>query len=124
MNVKRITPVLIVDAIEPLLPFWAERLHFTKTVEVPHEAHLGFVILEKGEEQVMLQTKASLAVDLPALAKLGATSFLYADVDSIEAAQRAMQGAEILVPLRQTPYGAREIFVLTGAQVIGFAQQG
>ncbi len=32
--VRRVTPVLIVDAIEPVLPFWA-RLGVAKTVEVP-----------------------------------------------------------------------------------------
>jgi len=32
MNVKRITPVLLVNEIEPLLPFWIERLGFTKTI--------------------------------------------------------------------------------------------
>jgi hypothetical protein len=36
MNVKRITPVLFVKEIEPILPFWVDALGFTKTIEVPH----------------------------------------------------------------------------------------
>lgn len=31
MAVKKITPVLLVDAIEPLLPFWIDKLGFAKT---------------------------------------------------------------------------------------------
>jgi hypothetical protein len=31
MNVKRITPVLLVKEIEPVIPFWVDRLGFAKT---------------------------------------------------------------------------------------------
>src|SRR5437879_12456736 len=34
MDVKRITPVLLVKEIEPLIPFWVVRLGFTNTIEV------------------------------------------------------------------------------------------
>ena len=34
MNVKRITPVLFVKEIEPILPFWVDALGFAKTIEV------------------------------------------------------------------------------------------
>ncbi|HUP61024.1 MAG TPA: hypothetical protein VNA69_11450 [Thermoanaerobaculia bacterium] len=40
----KITPVLIVPAIEPVLPLW-ESIGFTRTAEVPHGDRLGFVIL-------------------------------------------------------------------------------
>ena len=42
-----LTPILVVDEIEPCIPFWTERLGFQKTTEVPHEGELGFVILER-----------------------------------------------------------------------------
>ncbi len=48
MNVKRITPVLFVKEIEPVLPFWVDKLGFTKTIEVPHGNKIGFVALQKG----------------------------------------------------------------------------
>jgi hypothetical protein len=125
LTVKRVTPILVVDSIEPVVTFWTERLCFTKTIEVPHGPHLGFVAFERGKEQVMLQTKASLLHDLPAIAKLGVSSFLYVEVEAIDGAVRAMQGADLLVPLRTTPYGAREIFVRApDGQIVGFAQHG
>ena len=42
-----------------LLPSYALRLGFTRTVDVPHDGVLGFAILE-----LMLQSRASLAADV------------------------------------------------------------
>src|SRR5713101_1288634 len=65
MNVKRITPVLLVQEIEPLVPFWVDRLGFTKTVEVPDGNKLAFVAFQKGTAEVMYQTYASVEKDAP-----------------------------------------------------------
>ncbi|HYV96003.1 MAG TPA: hypothetical protein VE967_00960, partial [Gemmatimonadaceae bacterium] len=64
---NRLTPVLVVDSIEPVLRFW-DQLGFSKTAEVPHENVLGFVILERDQIQIMYQSRASVAADVPALA--------------------------------------------------------
>src|SRR5262249_61154034 len=72
MNVKRITPVLLVQEIEPLIPFWAGRLGFAKTVEVPDGNKLGFVIFQKDSVEVMYQTYASVEKDAPAAMSLEA----------------------------------------------------
>src|SRR5260370_2598518 len=68
MNVKRITPVLFVKEIEPVLPFWVDKLGFTKAIEVPHGNKLGFLALQKGNTEVMYQSYASLADDIPLIA--------------------------------------------------------
>src|SRR6267378_7024279 len=68
MNVKRITAVMFVKEIEPVLPFWVEKLGFAKTIEVPHENKLGFVALQKGGTEIMYQTYASVAEDMPQVA--------------------------------------------------------
>ena len=65
---KKLTPNLIVDKIEDSLPFWVQRLGFEKTVEVPAGERLGFVILQRGDVELMLQSRASLAKDVPAIA--------------------------------------------------------
>src|SRR5438876_2353845 len=65
MNVKRITPVLLVKEIEPLIPFWVDRLGFTKTIEVPDGNKLGFVAFHKNSVEVMYQTYASEEKDPP-----------------------------------------------------------
>jgi uncharacterized glyoxalase superfamily protein PhnB len=124
MNVKKLTPILIVDAIEPCLPFWLDRLGFTKTTEVPHEDRLGFAILERDGIEVMYQTIDSVAADLPALASLPrGGSILFIEVDDITAIEKAMAGADIVVPRRSTFYGAEEVFAREpGGHLVGFAE--
>lgn len=122
---KKVTPILSVDAIEPTLPFWVDALGFEKTTEVPHGDALGFVILAKGNHEVMLQTIASMEADVPAVAPPPGGSILFIEVDDLEPIERAIDGFEIVVPRRSTFYGADEIFVREpGGNVVGFARLG
>lgn len=123
MNIKKVTPLLVVDRIEPSLGFF-EKLGYGTVVSVPHEDHVGFVLLAQGDTQIMLQTRSSLAADVPAVLKTGATSLLYVDVESLDAALAAATGSEILVPTRTTFYGAREAFVREASgQIVAFAEE-
>jgi uncharacterized glyoxalase superfamily protein PhnB len=111
MNVKRITPVLFVKEIELVLPFWIDALGFTKTIEVPHGDRLGFVALQKGNAEVMYQSFASLGEDLPAIAeasKKGPT-FLYIEVDNLDAVLAALKNTRIVQSERTAFYGMREV---------------
>lgn len=113
MNVKRITPVLYVKEIEPCAQFWIERLGFQQTVEVPEGDRLGFVILQKGDTEIMYQSFASAEKDAPTVAKeiSGGRTFLYVEVDKLDELIAAMKGANVVLPERITFYGAREIGV-------------
>ncbi len=123
---KRLTPVLYVEAIEPVLSFWTERLGFSITAEVPEGDRLGFVILEKGGVQIMYQTRASVAKDIPQLADSPMRgSFLFIEVESVGEVQRALEGVALVVPRRKTFYGAEELIVREpGGNVVTFAQFG
>ena len=122
--VRKLAPVIVVDAIEPCLPFWVDRLQFKKTVEVPEGGALGFVILERDGVEVMYQTRASLAHDIPALAEIrGHSAALFIEVTDVDGVERAMKGAEVVVPRRRTPYGMDEVGVREpGGHVVIFAQ--
>jgi uncharacterized glyoxalase superfamily protein PhnB len=122
MKVNKVTPILVVDAIEPCLAFWTGPMGYTKTVEVPHEDRLGFVLLVKdGAGELMMQTRASVQADL-ALEPIPAC-MLYLDVPSLEAALAATTGTTIVVAPRKTFYGAREAFLRDRAgNVFGFAE--
>jgi len=115
---------LIVASIEDCLPFYVDRLGFTKTVEVPHEATLGFTILKRGELELMLQSRASLAGDI---AGLGAEPFraaLYIEVDKLAPIRKALAGWPLVIPERTTFYGAREVIVRDpGNNVVVFASR-
>ena len=109
---KKLTPVLAVQAIEPVLPFWIDRLGFEKTAEVPHDDALGFVILKHGDVEIMYQTQASIEADLGSLARipLGGTS-LFIEVDDLDDVERRLDGIPHVIPRRKTFYGADEIVV-------------
>jgi len=114
----------MVNAIEPVLSFWVDKLGFKKEAEVPHEDKLGFVILEKNGVQVMYQTKASVAADIPPLAKSPQKgTFLFIEVDNVGAIEKALAGITPIVPRRKTSYGADELIVREPAgNVVTFAQ--
>jgi uncharacterized glyoxalase superfamily protein PhnB len=108
---KKLTPNLIVEAIEPCLPFWVDRLGFTRAVEVPHGDGIGFVILQRDGVEVMLQTRASLKGDVPALAEGPHHAVLYLEVEDLAPIRTALAGWPTVVPERKTFYGATEIIV-------------
>ena len=124
MKIKRLSPVLFVDAVEPCLPFW-EALGFTRTVEVPDPlGKLGFVILALDGIEVMYQSRASLKSDLPPLVEGAWRSALYLEVIDLDAVTRRVKGAPVVQSRRTTAYGAEELWVREpGGNVIAFAQQ-
>jgi uncharacterized glyoxalase superfamily protein PhnB len=123
-TMRKLSPVLIVDAIEPCLDFWVERLGFTTTAEVPEGSALGFVILAKDGVEVMYQTRESAAKDVPAFnASRGSSTGLFIEVADVAVVERAMSGVDVVVPRRTTFYGMDEIGVREpGGHVVLFAQ--
>ncbi len=122
---KKLTPIIIVEEIEPCLGFWVERLGFAKTIEVPHGDALGFAAVESGAVEVMYQSRASVAADVPALAEgaLDRSGALFIEVESLDEVLPKLEGVEVVVPERTTFYGAREIFVRAPCgTVVGFAE--
>jgi hypothetical protein len=124
MKLEKLTTLLVVDRIEDCLPTW-KALGYDITVRVPDEGDLDFVILSSKAGELMLQTKRSLADDLPPVAKRSPSTLLYADVASLAEAKKALPGAEVLIPTRKTFYGATEAWlVLPGGAVLGLAEHG
>jgi uncharacterized glyoxalase superfamily protein PhnB len=125
---KKLTPVLIVDAIEPVLPFW-QALGFTQTVAVPHGDKLGFVIVQRDDIEVMYQTIASVKEDearvLEGKLKPGASS-LFFQVDDLEDIMRRIpRGTDVIAERRKTFYGATETIMRDPAgHIVNFAQMG
>ena len=68
---RKSTPVLMVERIEPVLEFW-QRVGVAKVMDVPEgegtAARLGFAILAGSGIEVMYQTATSVAADLVASA--------------------------------------------------------
>jgi uncharacterized glyoxalase superfamily protein PhnB len=125
IEIQSLTPVLIVEAIEPVLPFWRERLGFSVVAEVPHEGTVGFVMLGKGGAMVMYQTRKSVAADVPALAQdMGRGVGLFVQVADVDAVERALEGVPRVLPRRRTFYGMDEVIVREPAGfAVTFAQR-
>jgi len=128
MTFKKAVPILVVDEIETTLPFWVDALGFEKTVEVPDDGRLSFVILNHGEREIMLQTRASIEKEIeeqgapPVMATAG-TAIVYFDVDDLDALRKRVEAFEVLVAKRETPYGAEELWMREpGGHLLGFAQ--
>ena len=122
---RRSTPVLFVDAIEPSLEFWRDRLGFALTAEVPHGDQLGFVILRKEAIEVMLQSVASLEDDAAAYARQfdGDKTWLFVEVEDLDAVIEALHGDEVVLERRTTFYGSNEIgYREPGGHFVTFAQ--
>ena len=126
MSVKKITPVLFAAEIEPCVKFWVERFGFEKTVEVPEGNKLGFAIVQKGGVELMYQSYASADKDAPAAtaqAVRKGPAFLYVEVEHLDETIGALKGVEVVMPVRTTFYGAREIGVKDPAgHFVTFAQ--
>jgi uncharacterized glyoxalase superfamily protein PhnB len=131
-TMKKATPLITVDAIEPCLPFWTDALGFELTATVPHGDAIGFAMLNKGNVELMYQSRASIDADLGAsggpAARLGSelgasTTALFVEVEDLDAVIAALgDDVEVLVPRRQTFYGMDEIFVRAPCgTVVGFA---
>ena len=126
---KRLTPILVVEEIEPCLNLWVERLGFEKTMEVPEGDKLGFVALERDGREIMYQTRASIAKEVetaglhPAMKEAGRPSVLFIEVEELAAIQKRVEGMDVLVPYRETFYGSKELWLREpGGHLIGFAE--
>ena len=127
--VKRLTPILVVEEIEPSIEFWVDRLGFEKTMEVPEGDKLGFAAFATDGFEVMYQTHSSIAkeVETAGLHEYVKTarspSVLFMEVENLEAIRKKVEGLDILVPHRKTFYGSIELWMKEpGGHIIGFAE--
>ena len=131
---KRMTPLFIYDDLTEALAFWRDRFGFEVTVEVPTDPSkepagqaVGFVILQRGEAQLMLQSRGSVELDAPGvlsndLGKEGVS--LYIEVDDLASIISASAGCEVILEERESFYGMREFGVRApGGVAVTFAQR-
>ena len=123
--VAKATAVLFVQEIEKSLPFF-EAAGFKRTVEVPHEDKIGFVILQSNAAEVMLQSFASATADVTTLDPKeikASRTYLFVEVDDLATIERALKPYNVVIPRRTTDYGATETgYREPGGHVVTFAQ--
>jgi uncharacterized glyoxalase superfamily protein PhnB len=124
--ISKSTPILHVARVEPSVKFWTERFGFQKTISVPEGDHLGFVAVEGGGLELMYQTYSGMKSDagnpLAAAVDEGPT-FLFMEVPDINAIINALKGVDIVLPLYESSYGAKEVAVREpGGHFVIFSQ--
>ena len=108
---KKLTPVIIVEAIEPCLPFWTGPLGFTVIASVPEGDRIGFSILARNGIEIMYQTVESVRKDAPGVNPAVSRTNLFREVERLADVLPALTGSEVTIPPRDTFYGSREIGV-------------
>jgi uncharacterized glyoxalase superfamily protein PhnB len=125
-ELKQLTPVLIVDAVEPCIKFWVDRLGFAVTNQVPApDGKLVFASVQLGPVEIMYQTRASVVDEQPGSAKelMGHSVALFITVDNLDQVEKSLFGAPMVKPRHKTFYGSTEIYVKEpGGNTVGFAQ--
>jgi catechol 2,3-dioxygenase-like lactoylglutathione lyase family enzyme len=123
---KQLTPVLIVEAVEPCIKFWTDRLGFAVTNQVPDpDGKLIFASVEKAGIEIMYQTRASVISEQPGSARdlMGHSVALFITVADLEPVLKALDGAPVVKGKHETFYGSTEIYVREpGGNTVGFAQ--
>ena len=131
--VRKATPVLIVDRIEPVIPFW-RKLGVAATTEVPdgnaNDGRLAFVILSAGSVEVMYQTIASIKEDLLKSASVKEAfrtgpqqTTLFVEVSELAEVERQLRDEKLIMPRRTTFYGSTEVgYADPAGNIIVFAE--
>jgi uncharacterized glyoxalase superfamily protein PhnB len=133
---KKITANIIVSNVNESLDFYEKILGFSLVMAVLEGSQqvvtirdastpLGFATIRRDDVKLMLQSRKSLAKELPSLAAspVGTSFTLYIQADGIEALYKEIKDkAAIIEDLHTTFYDAREFCIRdSGGCVLTFA---
>jgi uncharacterized glyoxalase superfamily protein PhnB len=135
MKLTDVVPSLVVSDITRSSEFYRDVLGFSVVATVPEQGPLVFVWLQRDDVSVFLNSAASAAEDLPAVAArpIGGTATLFVTLDA-EDVEHGVDGlfetvekrSRVVMPLKDQFYGMREFaiedpdgYVLIFAQRIG-----
>ena len=125
-RLQQLTPVMIVEQVEPCVAFWVERLGFTLENQVPgDDGRIVFASAKRDGIEVMYQTRASVEAEHTGdVAELyGHSVALFITTDDLDAVEKALAGAPVVKARHTTFYGSTEIYVREpGGNTVGFAQ--
>src|SRR5688500_20288056 len=98
---KQLTPVLIVDEIEPCLGFWTGGLGLEQVHQVPGpNGKLMFASVRQGGIEVRYHSRASVLEDDPTMAGelAGRSIVLFIEADDLDSGEQALTGAPLAKP--------------------------
>jgi PhnB protein len=129
MQIKKLTPNLVVRSVEASLKFYSEILGLEKAISVPDESPYVFAAVSNGAVEIFFNDQKTVAAEYPKLAaNIGASLTLYLEVDSLQSVFDRVQkaGAKISMPVTEQFYGMKEFafedgdgYTITIAQNMG-----
>src|SRR5208282_2175509 len=129
MQIKKLTPNLVVRNVEASLKFYREILGLEQAISVPEQSPYVFASVSNGAVEIFFNDQKTVAAEYPQLAaNIGASLTLYMEVDSLQAVLDRVQkaGARISTPVTEQFYGMREFaledvdgYTITIAQKMG-----
>lgn len=111
MQIKKLTPNLIVRDVAASLKFYREVLGLEAAMTVPEQAPYVFAGVSNGAVEIFFNDQKMVAAEYPKLAAtICASLTLYMEVDSLqEVLDRAQKaGAKISMPVTEQFYGMNE----------------
>ncbi len=111
MQIKKLTPNLVVRNVETSLKFYREVLGLEAGMTVPEQTPYVFASVTNGVVEIFFNDQKVVAAEYPQLAAtLGASLTLYMEVDSLEDVLERVKkaGAKISMPVTEQFYGVRE----------------
>jgi lactoylglutathione lyase len=129
MQIKKLTPNLVVRNVEASLKFYADILGLEKAISVPDESPYIFASVSNGAVEIFFNDQKTVAAEYPKLAAtIGGSLTLYMEVDNLQAVFERVQkaGVKISMPVTEQFYGMKEFafedgdgYTITIAQKIG-----
>ncbi len=111
MQIKKLTPNLVVRSVEASLKFYREVLGLETGMTVPEQAPYVFASVTNGAVEVFFNDQKVVAAEYPKLAAtIGASLTLYMEVDNLQAVLDRVKkaGAKISMPVTEQFYGMKE----------------
>ncbi|MBI3474420.1 MAG: VOC family protein [Acidobacteria bacterium] len=111
MQIKKLTPNLIVRNVEASLKFYREVLGLETAMTVPEQSPYVFAGVSNGTVELFFNDQKVVAAEYPQLAaSIAASLTLYMEVDSLQAVLERVQkaGAKISMPVTEQFYGMKE----------------
>jgi lactoylglutathione lyase len=111
MQIKKLTPNMVVRNVEASLKFYREILGLEAAMTVPEQLPYVFASVSNGVVEIFFNDQKAVAAEYPKLATTIAASLtLYMEVDSLQSVFERVQkaGAKISMPVAEQFYGMRE----------------
>src|SRR5438094_313543 len=111
MQIKKLTPNLVVRNVESSLKFYREVLGLETGLTVPDQSPYIFASVANKAVEIFFNDQKTVAAENPTLAAtIGASLTLYMEVDSLESVLDRVQkaGAKISMPVTDQFYGMKE----------------